>query len=256
MYERGEDWVPKTSLPAVYREDDRETIENAFAMLRSLAGAGEPAAYLVTSEAVVEHYSRRYPEAAPFLATLLADLRFHTGDTAERPAMPNLYRCLHQFMRQALTESPSMTLDDPRRGLGITVGIITRNRAADLEEALQSLTGLSRRPEEVVVVDNGSTDASRAVIESFADRLPIRFAFLGEPSIPGARNLVLATATREVVAFTDDDCAVDPGWLTAVERGFMRAANVGIVGGCVLHWPAPEPSTVDTYFGLFHHNKP
>jgi hypothetical protein len=248
--------VPKTSLPAVYREDDRETIENAFAMLRSLAGAGEPAAYLVTSEEVVAYYARRYPEAATFLATLLTDLRFHTGAAAERPAMPNLYRCLHQFMRQALTESASVTLDDPRKGLDITVGIITRNRAADLGEALQSLTRLTRPPDEVVVVDNGSTDATRAVIESFTDRLPIRYVFLGEPSIPGARNLVLATATSEIVAFTDDDCAVDPGWLTAVERGFMRAANVGIVGGYVHHWPAPEPSTVDTYFGLFHHGKP
>lgn len=256
MYERSDGWVPKSSLPAVYREDDRETIGNAFAMLRSLAAVHEPSTYLTTTAELVEHYTRRYPESGPFLTALLAEFRFHAGESTTRPVAPNLYRCLHQFMRQALRESPTMVLDDHRRGLGITVGIITRNRAADLREALTSLEGLSRKPEEVVVVDNGSTDDTRAVIESFAARLPVRYVFLAEPSIPRARNLVLQHASQEVVAFTDDDCAVDPEWLAAVERGFMRAANVGIVGGRVLHWPAPEPSMVDTYFGLFHHNKP
>jgi hypothetical protein len=256
MYERNDGWVPKTTVPCVYREDDRETIDNAFSTLRALAALEEPPIYLLDSAALAAHWARRHPESAAFLDLVLADLRFHRGESPSRPTAPNLYHCLHQFMRQALTESPTMALDDPHRGLGITVGIITRNRAGDLAEALASLERLTRRPDEVVIVDNGSTDRTCQVIEGFAGRLPIRYVFLGEPSIPRARNLVLEHATQEVVAFTDDDCAVDPEWLTAVERGFMRAANVGIVGGRVLHWPAPERSTVDTYFGLFHHNKP
>jgi hypothetical protein len=40
-----------------------------------------------------------------------------------------------------------------------------------------------------------------------------------------------------------------------VERGFLRADNVGIVGGWVKHEPALEPSLLDTYYSLFHHNK-
>jgi len=187
---------------------------------------------------------------------LLEEFRYHRGEIAERPAAPNLFRCLHQFMFQVATGTAPLALADHEQGLGITVGIITRNRAADLRAALASLEGLRRRPDEVVVVDNGSTDGTRTVIESFADRLPIRYVLVPEPSIPRARNAVIEHARHEVIAFTDDDCAVGREWLTAVERGFMRARNVGIVGGWVLHWPAPEPSTVDTYFGFFHHNKP
>ncbi|MBI3769068.1 MAG: glycosyltransferase family 2 protein [Deltaproteobacteria bacterium] len=255
MYARHEGWVPKASVPCVYREDDLDTIGNAFSMLRSLAIVSEPRSYLVTTTAIVDHYARRYPAIRPFLADLLADFRFHRGLVDRRPAAPNLYRCLHQFMRQALTGATTIELDDHHQGLAISVGIITRNRATDLRQALASLERLTRRPDEVVVVDNGSTDGTRAVIEESASRLPIRYVFLAEPSIPRARNLVIEHASHEVIAFTDDDCAVDPEWLTGVERGFMRADNIGIVGGWVLHWPAQEPTMVDTYYGLFHHNK-
>ncbi len=256
LYRRHEDWVPKAGGPGVYREDDLDTINNALAMLRSMAAAADPPTLFTTAEDLLADLACRHPEARAFLSVLRDDLRFHRGEVAERPAAPNLYRCLHQFMAQVLTGAPRLELDDHERGLQITVGIITRNRAEDLREALASLEGLRRRPDEVVVVDNGSTDHTRAVIESFADRLPVRYVLEPEPSIPRARNAVIAHARHEVIAFTDDDCAVGRDWLTAVERGFMRARNVGIVGGWVLHWSAPEPSTVDTYFGFFHHNKP
>jgi hypothetical protein len=256
MFRRHEDWVPKTASPGVYREDDLDTLNNVLGMLRSLAAVSEPPTYLTRAADVIAYFARRHPETAAFLTVLLEEVRYHRGEIAERPAAPNLFRCLHQFTSQVFTGTTPLVLDDHERGLGITVGIITRNRAADLREALASLEGLRRRPDEVVVVDNGSTDDTRAVIESFADRLPVRYVLVPEPSIPRARNAVIEHARHEVIAFTDDDCAVGREWLTAVERGFMRARNVGIVGGWVLHWPAPEPSTVDTYFGFFHHNKP
>jgi len=39
-----------------------------------------------------------------------------------------------------------------------------------------------------------------------------------------------------------------------VERGFLRADNIGMVGGWVIHEPAMSPSMIDTYYSLFHHN--
>jgi hypothetical protein len=40
-----------------------------------------------------------------------------------------------------------------------------------------------------------------------------------------------------------------------VERGFLRADNVGVVGGWVEHWPAERPTMLDTYYQIFHSNK-
>jgi len=138
--------------------------------------------------------------------------------------------------------------------LGLTVGIITRNRAADLREALESLTAQLRPADEVFIVDNGSTDGTAEVIESFRGRLPIVGSFLAAASIPGARNAVLDGAKHEIICFTDDDCVLEPGWLYAIERGFLRAENIGVIGGWVKHHHAPTPSTVDTYYGIYHHN--
>ena len=56
---------------------------------------------------------------------------------------------------------------------------------------LESLTRQRRAPDEVLVVDNGSTDQTQSVLEKFRDRLPLRCEFLEGANIPGARNLVL-----------------------------------------------------------------
>ena len=165
----------------------------------------------------------------------------------------NIYHCLHQFMSQALTDADTIAVDPPHRHLGITVGVITRNRAGDLAEMLDSLTRQRRAPDEVLVVDNGSTDQTQAVLETFHNRLPLRCKFLERADIPGARNLVLENAEHEIVAFIDDDCISEPEWLAAIEAAFLRADNIGIVGGWITHQPAPRRSAVDSYYRLFHH---
>jgi glycosyltransferase involved in cell wall biosynthesis len=112
-----------------------------------------------------------------------------------------------------------------------------------------------RPPDEVLVVDNGSTDQTHAVLERYRERLPIRCKVLPEASIPRARNLVIEEAAHDIVSFIDDDCISEPQWLAAVERGFLRADNIGIVGGWVHHEPAKRPSAVDNYYRVFHHTK-
>ena len=120
---------------------------------------------------------------------------------------------------------------------------------------MTSLVAQRRPPDEVVIVDNGSTDNTRAVAESFADHLPLTYDYLAEASIPNARNRVLELASHEIVAFTDDDCGIPEGWLASIERAFLRADNVGLVGGWVAHWPAETESAVDTYYEIFHGHK-
>ena len=66
---------------------------------------------------------------------------------------------------------------------------------------------------------------------------------------------MLESAAHEIVSFIDDDCISEPEWLAAVEAGFLRADNIGVVGGWVIHQPAPSHSTVDNYYNLFHHVK-
>ena len=126
-----------------------------------------------------------------------SNMRAFAVDSSPREVTANnLYHCLNQFMYQALTDTNTITVDPTHKHLDITVGVITRNRAADLAEMLDSLTRQLRKPDEVLVVDNGSSDHTQAVVEGFRDRLPIRCQYLERADIPGARNLASSRARR------------------------------------------------------------
>jgi glycosyltransferase involved in cell wall biosynthesis len=102
--------------------------------------------------------------------------------------------------------------------MNITVILCSYNRWVSLGKTLDSLAA-SKFTEpiewEVLVVDNNSTDQTRAVVEDFCRRHPGRFRYLFEPKqgLSYARNAGIRNARGDVMAFTDDDVTVDPSWL-------------------------------------------
>ena len=115
----------------------------------------------------------------------------------------------------------------------ISVVIITRNRAAWLGEALESLTQQSRPPDEVVVVDNASTDKTAEVVASFTPRLNVKYTLESKRGIPFARNAGIGRASGDIIAFLDDDCIAHADWLRSLEKPFLRDPHIGAVGGLV-----------------------
>jgi glycosyltransferase involved in cell wall biosynthesis len=88
---------------------------------------------------------------------------------------------------------------------------------------------------EVLVVDNNSSDQTRAVIEDFARRLPgrIRHIFESQPGLSHARNAGIREARGDIVAFTDDDVSIPPTWLQSLTRNLNDGEWSG-AGGRVL----------------------
>jgi GT2 family glycosyltransferase len=124
----------------------------------------------------------------------------------------------------------------------VSVVVATRDRAARVSALMASLRGqtLLRDELEVVVVDDGSTDATQEVLrretETGGLRLrTIRRAAPGGPS--AARNEGWRAAEGPLVAFVDDDCVVDPGWLAALVH-CADASPGAIVQGRTLPAPA------------------
>ena len=253
-YKKNEGWITKLPFPCLYLEDDLVVIRDAFHRMRVFLVHSD-GVDIDSADALVARLGEKHPGCREFLRDLLYYYRSLNGHGPRRDCGNNLYRCLHQFMVQFLRGNPVISIDDHRKRLGIAVGIITRNRATDLHEVLESLTHQIRPADEVLILDNGSTDRTCDVIDTFRDRLSISYHFLQNASIPNARNMVLENAKYEIIAFTDDDCIIEEEWLNSVERGFLRADNIGIVGGWVRHEPAPNESMIDTYYSLFHHNK-
>lgn len=119
----------------------------------------------------------------------------------------------------------------------ITVALCTRNRAASLASALGSMVAM-RRPDgldwRLVVVDNGSTDATPEVVAGFADRLPARCIAEPEAGLSHARNAAVAAAEGDYLVWTDDDVLVDPGWIAAYAKGFSDYPHAAVFSGRII----------------------
>lgn len=123
----------------------------------------------------------------------------------------------------------------------VTVVIPAYNEAQYLAGCLACLDRqtLARSEFEVIVVDNGSTDATPEIARQAGSRVgaEVRLLILPKTSISAVRNFGAAQARGEVLAFLDADCVPDPDWL---ELGLRLAPKAGVWGA---HYRIPEDAT-------------
>ena len=119
--------------------------------------------------------------------------------------------------------------------------IAARDAAETLGAAIAALAAQEDAPEfEVIVVDDGSTDATRAVAE--AGPLPVRLLTTAGGQGPGAaRNVGAAAARAALLVFTDADCEPEPDWLARIVQA---AAEADLVQGKVL---PPRDATIGPF---------
>ena len=103
------------------------------------------------------------------------------------------------------------------------------NAADTIGAQLEALAVQSwSEPWEVVVVDNGSTDGTKAVVEAYAGRLPrLRVVTAPERGQAKALNVGVREADAEAVAFCDADDEVAPGWVAAMGEALAERPVVG-----------------------------
>jgi glycosyltransferase involved in cell wall biosynthesis len=127
----------------------------------------------------------------------------------------------------------------------ISAVVATRNRAAYLRQALQSLVDQSLAPDryEILVVDNGSQDETKQVVVGFTASPNLRYFYEPVPGVSRARNLGWRAAQGNYVAFLDDDAVACRDWLALYLEAFKSVRNgIGAIGGRVeLVWEAPRP---------------
>jgi GT2 family glycosyltransferase len=110
----------------------------------------------------------------------------------------------------------------------ISLAIVTRDRADLFERfALPSLLRLPTDAAEVLVVDQSADDSTRMLAQRVAGARYLR----SEPGLSRGRNLALGAASAPLLAFTDDDVELAPGWLDGIREGFARDPRIGVVCG-------------------------
>jgi glycosyltransferase involved in cell wall biosynthesis len=127
----------------------------------------------------------------------------------------------------------------------VSVIVATYNRASLLDQCLHHLARQTfSGGDEVLISDNGSTDHTAAVVARRAPTFPAPLSRIVEPR-PGKSHAVasaLSVASGDIIAFTDDDVNVSPGWMSAL-RSALIDDDVALAGGPVdPRWERTAPA--------------
>jgi glycosyltransferase involved in cell wall biosynthesis len=139
------------------------------------------------------------------------------------------------------------------RDLKCSVIIPTYNRSDLLKKSLDSVVSQNFPPSlyEILVVDNGSTDNTRAIVEFFAGNHKehnIRYIHEPEPGLHSGRHKGAFESQAEILVYVDDDIEAAPDWLNAVIEAFEDPA-VHIVGGpCLAKYEIDPPGWVEQFW--------
>ncbi len=150
---------------------------------------------------------------------LIEDWAFGLNDRARRPrpAFAAAQRAFRQAPYFSLSAAPP-----------VSVVVASYNGARTLPACLESLGRLHYPDYEVIVVDDGSTDAT----PELAGRFP-QVRWLRHPrnlGLSAARNTGIAVARGRIVAFTDADCRADPDWLYYTVGELLDSGAAGVGG--------------------------
>ncbi len=109
-----------------------------------------------------------------------------------------------------------------------SVVICTRDRPEFLKRCLRSLSSLTRKPMEILVVDNTPTsDETHCIVRSMTG---VRYILEPRPGLDIARNTGVLYSSGDIVAFLDDDVTVHPHWLEALHRAFQTPEVMAVTG--------------------------
>jgi O-antigen biosynthesis protein len=136
-------------------------------------------------------------------------------------------------VRKAFAELPVPTDQDWPR---VSVVVCSCNGERTLRDCLDGVRALEYPDFEVIVVDDGSTDATAALARSYG----FHVISTENRGLASARNTGLAAATGDIVAYLDDDARPDPHWLTFLATSFLSTSHVGVGGPNVEH-PSDGP---------------
>jgi glycosyltransferase involved in cell wall biosynthesis len=117
----------------------------------------------------------------------------------------------------------------------ISVCITVKNEENSIGELIKSLLWQSKKPEEIIIVDGGSTDNTLSEISKlkFTNQIQkTRFKILQVPgaSIAHGRNVAIKKATGDIIVTTDAGCVAKKDWLEKITKPFSDK-NVDVVAG-------------------------
>jgi len=146
--------------------------------------------------------------------------------------------------------------------LSVSLVLTILNEAGNLDELLAGIQQQSVQPDEIVIVDGGSSDGTLERLQDWASKSETRVTVESVPgvNIARGRNLAIAKATGNIIAVTDGGCVAEKQWLQQITEPF-QAGDVHVVMGfyradtrglfettlCCLNMPEPDEIKEDKF---------
>lgn len=117
--------------------------------------------------------------------------------------------------------------------MNVSVIITIKNEEKSIELLLASLKDQSKIPNEIVIVDGGSSDNSLEIIKSFSKRcsIPIKLIVKNGINIAEGRNEAIRNSNNDIIASTDAGCKLSENWLENLIKPFEENPDVDVVSG-------------------------
>ena len=143
------------------------------------------------------------------------DFGLTTRDRQTKPALAAVRKAFTEVPFPAATDWPQMS-----------VVVCSYNGSATIRDTLEGLLALEYPKYEVIVVNDGSTDATPAIAGEYA----VRLISTENRGLSNARNTGWQEAHGEIIAYIDDDAYPDRHWLQYLAHTFMTTDYVGVGG--------------------------
>jgi glycosyltransferase involved in cell wall biosynthesis len=138
--------------------------------------------------------------------------------------------------------------------VAISLIICSRNRCSQLARCLDSVQLIAFDLSwELIIVDNGSTDETARLVNTFLKtaRVPTTYVFEPRRGLGNAHNAGVRISRAEILAFTDDDCYPASDFLTKIWAAFQNPTVGYISGRVTLHDPTDFPFTINGWPSQF-----
>lgn len=113
----------------------------------------------------------------------------------------------------------------------ITLIATVLNEGDNIHQVMNTIQAQTRQPDDIVIVDGGSTDNTVATLEQYQDQLPLRIFVEPGANISQGRNRAIAEAKGDIIATTDAGVRLSETWLETITQPLLDNPGVDVVAG-------------------------